>query len=290
MSRSALQKKTKESLLLLNVMGFIRDDDVLGGPQKRVFLDIDPGFGQMWQELGLCSMFNGHDAYVTIGENIGQDDCAVPTCGVKWIPFRQPVQLDYWRPNGDSVHRGFTTVASWRGPYGPIEFRGKTYGLRVHEFRKIASLPKSTGERFEIALDIHPADGADKDLLERNNWKLLEPRAVSGNPAQYKEFIQYSGAEFMVAKNIYVQARTGWFSDRSCCYLASGKPVLVQDTGLKSLPVGNGLLTFSSLDEAVSGVQDITRNYRSHARAARDIAVEYFDSDKVLGALLEKVA
>src|SRR5262249_2968357 len=159
---------------------------------KRVFLDIDPGFGQMWQDLGLQTMFNGHDYYVTIGENIGQNGCSVPTCGLKWITSRQPVHLDSWTPNGNSARHGFTTVASWRGAYGPVEFCGKTYGLRAHEFRKLASLPKSTGERFEIALDIHPADTADKLLLEKSGWMLTEPRAVAGDPWRYRSYIQDS--------------------------------------------------------------------------------------------------
>jgi hypothetical protein len=290
MSRESLLRRIDDAALLLNVMGFIRDEEILGRVRKRVFLDIDPGFGQMWQELGLCEMFSGHDAYVTIGENIGKDGCTVPTCGVKWIPSRQPVQLDYWKPS-KSHRRSFTTIASWRGTYGPIEFQGHTFGLRVHEFRKLVSLPGSTGEQFDIALDIESADRADKVLLETNNWNLIAPREISSDPWRYRQFIQTSGAEFMVAKNIYVQTRGGWFSDRSSCYLASGKPVLAQDTGLKSLyPIGLGLLTFASLDEAISNVLEISHNYDAHARAARDVAVEYFDSNKVLRSLLDKVA
>jgi hypothetical protein len=290
LQRAQLTERVTHAALLLNVMGFLRDEQILSIARKRVFLDIDPGFGQMWQELGLCSMFDGHDAYVTIAEHIGQKGCSVPTCGVSWTTSRQPVQLDYWKPNGDSTRRPFTTIASWRGSYNPIEFRGKTYGLRVHEFRKLAPLPKSTGKEFDIALDIHPADRADKVLLETNGWRIMEPRTVSGDPSSYQRFIRDSAAEFMVAKNMYVETQSGWFSDRSSCYLASGKPVLAQDTGLKALyPVGEGLLTFTSLEEAISGVEEICRNYAAHARAARAIAVDYFDSDKVLRSLLAEV-
>src|SRR5262249_9105655 len=142
LSRATLLEKCAQAVLLINVMGFLRDEEVLGRAQKRAFLDIDPGFAQMWQELGLCTLFHGHDCYVTIGENIGLDGCSVPTCGLQWIPSRQPVQLDYWTANGETPHLGFTTIASWRGAYGPVDFRGKTYGLRVHEFRKLTSLPK----------------------------------------------------------------------------------------------------------------------------------------------------
>jgi hypothetical protein len=290
MSKPALIRKVAESSLLINVMGFLRDEEILASASRIAFLDIDPGFAQMWQELGLCRIFEGHDCYVTIGENIGQGHCTIPTCGLKWITSRQPVQLDYWKPVSDSASRSFTSIASWRGDFGPIEFHGKTYGLRVHEFRKIVTLPRLTDERFDIALDIHPADDGDKHLLAQNGWNVIEPRAVSGNPRRYQDFIEQSGAEFMIAKNMYVATRSGWFSDRSCCYLASGKPVLSQDTDLKALyPVNKGLLTFTSLDEALSGVQEISRNYVAHSRAARDIAVEYFDSNKVLQQLVDKV-
>src|SRR5262249_44287850 len=151
MSREKLLQKTAQAALLINVMGYVRDEEILGSAQKLAFLDIDPGFGQMWQELGLCTMFNGHDSYVTIGENIGRPGCSIPTCDVQRITTRQPVHLDYWTASGNDAQRGFTTIGNWRGPYGPIEFRGKTYGLRVHEFRKVASLPLSTGKRFEVA-------------------------------------------------------------------------------------------------------------------------------------------
>lgn len=290
MSRERLLERTRDAELLLNVMGYLRDEEVLACARKRVFLDIDPGFGQMWQELGLCSMFGGHDHYVTIGENIGPAGNPIPTCGVNWIPTRQPVQLDYWEPGDISERRPFTTIASWRGPYGPVEFRGKTYGLRVHEFRKVAALPATTGKRFEVALDIHPADNADRQLLEMNGWSLLQPQTVSSDPRRYQDFIRDSGAEFMVAKNMYVETQSGWFSDRSSCYLAAGKPVLAQDTGLEHLyPVGKGLVTFKTLDEAVAGVEEISGNYEEHAHAARAIAEEYFDSNKVLQSLVSKL-
>ena len=291
MSRARLLEWASRADVMINVMGYVRDEELLSRVRKLVFLDIDPGFGQMWQELGLCTMFKGHDCYVTIGENIGRQNCNIPICGLQWITMRQPVHLEYWKPSHNTAKRGFTSIASWRGPYDPIEFQGKTYGLRVHEFRKIAALPQLCGERFELALDIHPADIADRTLLERSGWNVIEPMSVSSDPWCYQAFIQESAAEFMVAKNIYVATQSGWFSDRSGCYLASGKPVLAQDTGLSSLyPVGEGLLTFTSLEGAIAGVEEISRNYSRHARAARDIAEEYFDSSKVLQNLMDKIA
>lgn len=291
LSRQETLDRTKESAFLLNVMGFITDEEFLGCAPKRVFLDIDPGFGQMWLDLGLANLFQGHDRYVTIGENIGKPDCPIPTCGLDWVTTPQPVVLEHWSKRSDSADDGFfTSIASWRGPFGPIEYRGKTYGLRVHEFRKFIELPERTQSRFEVAMNIHTAEVNDIALLKENEWSLVNPRTVAADPWAYRDYIQNSKAEFMVAKNMYVQTRGGWFSDRSICYLASGKPVLAQDTGLKELyPTGEGLVTFASLEEAVDGVGKINGDYRRHSRAARSLAEDYFDSDKVLKNLLSKL-
>jgi hypothetical protein len=290
MSRRRVLERAASAAFLLNIMGFLRDPEILDCAPKRVFLDIDPGFGQMWQALGLCNLFHGYHHYVTIGANIGLQECGVPTCGLSWIPTRPPVQLDYWQPDGFTGNRSITTIASWRGAYSPVPFHGKTYGLRAHEFRKFASLPAFTDERFQLALDMHAADHADKALLERNGWLLIDPRTAAGTPRQYRDYIRNSAAEFMVAKNMYVETQSGWFSDRSICYLASGKPVLAQDTGLQQLyPCGEGLLMFRSMEEAIAGVQKLSRDYRLHAMAARAIAAEYFDSNKVLRRLLQNL-
>ena len=277
-----------ESAFLLNVMGYLQDEEILGAAPRRVFLDIDPGFGQMWWALGLHDSFAGHDAHVTIGERIGQAGCTVPVCGIEWLTTRQPVVLEHW-PTRHGGER-FTSVASWRGPFGPLDWEGRTYGLRVHEFRKFAVLPQLTPASFEVALDIHADETGDRELLAEHGWTIADPSLVAGELSSYRRYIQSSKAELMVAKNIYVQSRSGWFSDRSACYLASGKPVLAQDTGLGDLyPLGEGLLTFASLDEAVAGVDEICADYDRHARAARRVAEEQFDSDKVLGRLLGRL-
>lgn len=290
LSKQELLERIKRSAFILNVMGFITDEEILALAPKKVFLDIDPGFGQMWRALGLADLFRGHDAYVTIGENIGKPDCVIPSCGLDWITTPQPVALDLWTPHPDSDGKAFTSIASWRGPFGPIEYQGKTYGLRVHEFRKFVGLPDLTKHQFEVAMDIHTAEVNNINLLAENNWQLVNPKNVAGDPWVYRDYIRNSKAEFMVAKNMYVQANSGWFSDRSICYLASGKPVLAQDTGLKELyPTGEGLLTFTNLEEAVEGVEKINRDYQRHSKAARAIAEEYFDSDKVLSNLLSKL-
>ena len=290
LTREQVLKKTSQSALLLNVMGFLRDPEILSSAPRRVFLDIDPGFGQMWQESGLCTAFSGHHDYVTIGENIGRPACGIPTCGLKWITTRQPVDLSRWPCVSAANDTLFTTVASWRGSYGPVRFQGKTYGLRVHEFRKFVALPSRTGQQFEAALDIHPADAADRATLESNGWRLVDPRITTGDPWKYRSYVGGSRAEFTAAKNMYVETRSGWFSDRSICYLASGKPVLVQDTGLSQLyPTGKGLLTFGSAEEAVCRAKELASDYAAHSNAARRIAAEYFDSNKVLSRLLQKL-
>jgi hypothetical protein len=289
LAREELLKRVEASALLLNVNGFVTDDEVLGRARLRVFLDIDPGFGQMWRELGLHDGFRGHDAYVTVGENIGGPGCTIPTCGLDWITTPQPVVLALWPAQSDGGEL-FTSVASWRGPFGPLEYGGKTYGLRVHEFRRFAKLPSLSEQSFEIALDIDPAEVDDLALLRANGWSLADPGVVAGDPWAYRGYVQSSKAELMIAKNMYVESRSGWFSDRSICYLASGKPVLAQETGFTQLyPTGEGLVAFGTLDEALAGAEEISREYPRHARAARSLAEERFDSKKVLGRLLEQL-
>ena len=290
--RRAVLEWVRGSDLLLNVMGFCTDEEILGEARRRVFLDTDPGFGQMWRALGLADIFAGHDRHVTIGERIGASDCTVPTCGIDWITTPQPVVLSAWpcaaTPTGPLR---FTSIASWRGAYGPVDFEGHRYGLRVHQFRRFAGIPKLTGGRFELALDIHPDEGEDIRRLERSGWRLREPAAVSSTPVAYQGYLRRSSAEFMVAKGMYVDSRSGWFSERSICYLASGRPVLAQDTGLVDrYPLGEGLIGFSTIDEAAAGVEAISRAPARHARAARSLAEAYFDSDKVLGDLLDRLA
>ena len=275
--------------VLLNVMGYLDDPELLAAPSLRVFVDIDPGFGQMWRELGLADVFAGHDRHVTIAERIGAPDCGVPTCGVDWITTRPPVVLSEW-PATSSNGGPFATIGSWRGPYGPVEYKGTTFGLRVHEFRHFTELPRRADGEFELALDIDPADEPDRVLLAESGWRLVDPAGVAADPLSYRAYVRSAKAEFMVAKSMYVHTRSGWFSDRSVCFLASGKPVLAQDTGLRDLyPSDAGLLLFETLEEAVEGVDAISADYTRHARAARALAEERFDSDVVLPALLEKL-
>jgi hypothetical protein len=277
--------------LLLNVMGYCDDQELLAAARHRVFLDTDPGFGQMWRALGQADIFAGHDAHVTIGERIGQPDCSIPDCGLDWITTPQPVVLDAWPLTPLPAGRvRFTSIASWRGAYGPVEYRGHRYGLRVHQMRRFADLPTLAPAAFELALHIHEDERDDIGLLRDRGWLLTDPSTAAATPTSYRQYLQGSSAELMVAKGMYVDSRSGWFSERSICYLACGRPVLAQDTGLAQLyPAGTGLITFSTLDEAVAGVESIVGDYDRHSLAARAIAEEYFDSDKVLTRLVERV-
>jgi hypothetical protein len=288
-SREHVLKRATEADLLFNVMGYLKDEEILGRARRRVFIDIDPGFGQMWRDLGLHDAFRGHDTFVTLGRNIGRPECAIPTCGLKWIKMPQPVVLEHWPLQPLAADGDFTSIGAWRGPNGPIVYNGRTYGLRVHEFRKFVSLPSlCPGSQFEMAFDIHPGDAKDSDLLQEQGWLLVDPKVIVRGPAEYRNYITRSKAEFMVPKQMYVDTNSGLLSDRSVYYLASGRPVLARDTGIRHLyPTGEGLLTFSTLEEAAAGVEEINADYSQHVRTAREIAVEFFDSDKVLRNLLD---
>jgi len=288
LAREDLLARVRGSVFLLNIMGYLDQEEILAQAPRRVFLDIDPGFGQMWARLGLADLFEGHDDFVTIGGNIGRPGCPVPTCGLSWITSPQPIVLEHWPARLEAAPRYLSSIVSWRGAYGPVVHEGQTYGLRAPEFRKFVEMPVRSGRDFLLALDIHPADGRDLERLRENGWRIVSPVQAAGDVWSYRRFIQGSSAEFGVAKDMYVKTASGWFSDRSICYLASGKPVLAQDTGLaEAYPAGEGLLLFTTPEEALAAVDQVWARYPAHARAARAIAEAHFDSDRVLRALLD---
>lgn len=286
-----LSHRAAAACLLFNLSGHLTMPDVKGKIACKLYYDDDPGYTQFWHATQNSGpRLWDHDFYFTLGENIGQPECTIPTNGIDWRPTRPPVVLSQWPVAGPTQLDRFTTVASWRGAYGPIQYNGVTYGLKVHEFRKFIELPRRSGRKFEIALQIHPADQKDLNSLVEHGWQLTEPKAAAGSPDGFRRFVQNSGAEFSVAQGVYVGTNSGWFSDRTVRYLASGKPVLVQDTGFsRNYPVGEGLLAFNTMEEAVDGVERIERNYEKHCHAARRIAEEYFDSDRVITRLLKEI-
>ena len=274
---------------LVNISGHLEFPSLFDAFRRRVMVDIDPGFTQFWHAAGNPgARVDGHELHFTIGELIGTPGCPVPTSGVEWRPVRQPVTLDDWPVSGGETDL-FTTVGTWRGPFGPVEHEGRTYGLKVHEFRKFIDLPTRSPQRFELALDIHPADERDRVALRQRGWGLSDPRTVARDPDAFRSYVQRSGAEFSVAQGVYVDTGCGWFSDRTTRYLASGKPALVQDTGFsRTLPVGDGLVAFRTVEEAVRGAADIVARYPEHASAARQIAEEHFAAERVLARFCEE--
>lgn len=275
---------------LVNISGHLTLPSLFGAFRRRVMVDIDPGFTQFWHREGLPGAnVEGHDAYFTIGELIGSRECPIPTGDIEWHPVRQPVVIEDWPIVDAEETDRFTTIATWRGPFGPVEHGGRTYGLKVHEFRKFIELPRRSPHRFEIALDIHPGDERDLETLRENGWQVADPQAVAGDPDAMRAYVQGSGAEFSAAQGMYVDTACGWFSDRTTRYLASGKPALVQDTGFSaSLPVGAGLVAFQTLDEAVEGAADIVARYPEHAAAARRVAEDHFAAEHVLARFCEE--
>ena len=279
----------KDAELLVNISGHLDYVPVFERVQRRVFVDIDPGYTQFWHASGNAgARLAGHDVFFTIGENIGSSGCAIPDCGLRWHKTLPPVVLSQW-PVAPASFTRFTTVANWRGAFGGVQFGGVTYGQKAHEFRKVIALPQRVRAGFEIALGIHPGDAADIAALKTNGWQLTDPLAASATPDLFREYLRGSGAEFSCAQGVYAQTQSGWFSDRTAHYLASGRPALVQNTGF-DLPSGEGLHVFHTLDEAVAGAEDILANYQRHCRAARALAEERFDSRKVLAHFLELAA
>lgn len=277
--------------LLVNISGHLRLERLMKRFRRKVYVDIDPGFTQFWHaDSDVDFRVGGHDRYFTIGENIGTDGCTIPTGGIDWMRIRPPVVLDLWPFSNGSSSSSFTTIASWRGPFGPIQYDGQIFGLKVHEFRKFIELPSISSQDFEIALNIHPAEIEDLKLLRDNKWKLAAPMQVASDPITFREYVKKSKGEFSVAQGVYVDTNSGWFSDRTVEYLAAGKPVLIQDTGFsKNYPVGDGLVPFRTMAEAVTGAERIVQDYEKHCWAARTLAEEYFDSDKVLNKFLKEV-
>jgi len=287
MAQDELLAHAENAALLVNVSGHLRWPPLLERLPRRVFVDLDPGYTQIWSAGGGDPAgLAGHELHFTVGLCVGGERCGLPSAGVDWRPIRQPVVLDRWVPMGGGSLDGFTTVASWRGAFGRVSWAGRTYGLKAHEFRRFSELPRLADERFVVALDIHQADAADRQRLCAGGWELVDP-VQTATVEGFRHFVRASGAEFSPAQGVYVETGCGWFSDRSVRYLAAGRPVLVQDTGFgQHLPIGEGLLAFSDLDEARAGVRAIAADYSAHRAAARRLAEEWFAPEPALAPVL----
>ncbi len=291
MTWDRLRDVARQADVLVNISGMLADESLTNRIPLRVYLDLDPAFNQFWPATqGIDMRFAGHTHFVTIGLAVGTPDCVVPTCGFTWLTTLQPVVLEHWPTAEEITYDALTTVGNWRA-YGSIEYEGVFYGQKAHALRPLLTLPKRTNEKFVLALAIHPAEEKDLAALAGNGWQLLDPNEVACTPDRYRQFIRGSRAEFGIAKSGYVASRCGWFSDRSICYLSSGRPVLAQETGFSQyLPTGTGLIAFNTAEDVLAGIDALRRDYAHHARAARAIAEDYFDSGKVLSQCHESTA
>jgi len=286
--------------LLINMNGRLKSEDIKNKIKKTVYLDIDPGFTQLW----CCGVNNkeysafarnkikeykanlqNHDLHFTIGQNIGNNGCMIPTLGIKWKKTLHPALLDIWTPN-PKKHDRFTTVSHWDGGMGAY-YKGEFYGYKFMEFLKYIDLPRRVDQQFEVAT--YRMKERILNRFKRNKWIITNSRKCSKNIETYKKHIEDSKGEFSVVRNGCIKSNCGWIGERNIAYLCAGKPVILQDTGFSEfLPTGKGLFAFTNMQEAVDAVNDVNKDYEYHCKEARKVAEKYFDSDKVLGKMLKQ--
>ena len=308
-------KKRREVLqsadVLINVSGTLRKPEIYRDIPRLVYIDSDPGFTQVKLNLRrgqkkFSRRVNTHDVFFSFGESFSN---STPITGHNWLPTRQPILLSEWRTKRSRT-RGFTTVMSWTS-YKPLIYQRRRFGQKDVEFMRFIQLPSLFSDTsLEVALGVTQHENwqsysnklpeianafiaknpnwTSHSLIDHLGWHIVNAGNVTRDLDSYRDYIQSSTAEWSVEKNGYVEADAGWFSCRSACYLASGRPVVVQDTGFgRTLPVGEGILSFNTLDEAETAIIEVQSNYSRHSTAALAIASEYFDSDKVLTRLVE---
>jgi hypothetical protein len=227
-----------------------------------------------------------HDTHFSFGENLGAPDCTVPIERFRWLPTRQPVVMDLWAHDFRADDAAYTTITTWRNKGKDVLYRGDMYyWTKDREFEKFLDLPQRCQVPFELATGV--GDDVQR-LLRSHGWRQVDSVDISRDFHRYRTYIQRSRAEFTVARDQYVRPRTGWFSDRSVCYLAAGRPVITQETGFsKFLPTGKGLFGFQTMEDILTAVETIERDYEGSCRAAREVAAEYFAAEKVLSKLLQ---
>jgi len=262
----------------------------------KLFLDGDPMFTQIGlatdPESEYAKRVASHERHFSFGLNIGQEDCEVPTAGLHWRPTVQPIALDYWNPASPAptmphiADGAWTTVMNWAS-YAPKDFQGKKYGQKDIEFERFLDLPQISDEKFVLAMGHGVGNKRPTEMLESKGWNIIEPDTYLPDYTTYHEFLSRSKGEWSIAKNGYVTSHSGWFSCRSACYLAAGKPVVVQDTGWSDhLPSGDGAIAFSTPEEAAKALDLINKNYNHHSAAARAYAEKHFDAARVCEDLL----
>ncbi len=276
----------KRAKLFININGIIQSESIKAKVKKSIFLDIDPGLTQFWCEQypEYMSRVKNHDLHFTIGKNIGNKDCHVPACGIHWLKTSHFAVLDIWKPKKNK-NDAFTTITHWDSGDG-VFYKKKYFGYKSVEFMKYINLPKKVkNQAFEFST--YGMDDATSTNFKEKGWFISDSRKYSKNIFTYKKYIEDSYASFSVAKNAYVESKCGWIAEREIAYLASGKPVVLQDTGFsRSFSTGKGLFTFKNMSGAVDAIKEINSNYAYHCKAARKIAEKYFDSDVVLKKLI----
>ena len=288
LSLTALRDFAASADLLIDISGHVTTDFILDAVRRRAYLDQDPVFTQLWRaEYGKDLNLGRYDVFFTVGLNIGTPHSPVPDCGIDWQPTLPPIVPDLWPDAGGvAPSAALTTVASLYG-YSDLCYRGEWYRTKYDEFRRFADLPRRTGQAFEVLLKDFPEDDEVVGLLRRGGWRIRRSSAEP-DPLRYRDYIAGSRGEIGIAKGAYVNGRSGWFSDRTAAYLASGRPALVQSTGFeRCLPTGRGLLSFSDMEDAAAAVESIDADYGAHCRAARDFSDEYLDYHKVLPRMLD---
>jgi hypothetical protein len=291
LSRAKAEDLLAHADAALNVAGATRLAEEGLRVGRLVYFGTDPVYQEIAFAKGVDdvrTLVEEHDEFVTYGENIGNPDCPIPPLPGLRAKTRQPVLLDFWEGTPPTKDE-FTTVCNWRQDGHDIEFRGQTYfWSKHHEFLKFLALPRRIGRPIELAMGLANVRPEERSLLESNGWRLADSHAFTTDPWPYRDYVRASRGEFTVAKDQNVRLRSGWFSERSACYLAAGRPVITQDTGFGAvLPTGEGLFAFNTLEEAVGAFEAVESDYDRHSRAARAIAEEYFRAETVLAKVLE---
>ena len=289
LSAARLQELYRDATAIVNVCGATAPRAEHKQGARLIYVETDPVYEQFRIANGVSSSLDflrAHDVLFTYGENLGAPDCPVPLGGFDWKRTRPPVAMRCWEARTDPNARFFTSIASWSNRGKDITYDGVTYQWSKHiNFLRFLDLPRHTPQPFRMAM--LPPDAAVEAQVRAAGWDLVDPAPTSADIAAYRDFIYDSRGEFTVAKDIYVRPRSGWFSDRSVCYLAAGKPVVTQDSAFnKFVPSGQGLFAYNSMDEAVDALAQINADYVRHGHAARRVCEEHFGSAPVLGRFL----
>jgi hypothetical protein len=296
MSESRFDEASRSADIFLNVSGSCIIPDHLSPHCVKVFLDTDPGFTQIGlsekpgrgKKIDWRAHVCAHDLHFTYGENMHSGDCLVPNAGFSWKTTRVPMVTRLWATTySPPAESSWTTVMTWSAFKRPLYYQGVEYKSKDGEFERIIDLPKMAPFQFQIAVG---GATAPFDRIKEGGWDAIDGPTATLTPESYRRLIYNSRGEISTAKHVYVQMRTGWFSCRSACYLAAGKPVVVQDTGFSNyIPTGRGLLSFRTAEEAIHGIQEVESNYREHCKAAKEMAQEYLSSRIVLERLLADI-